>query len=950
MLDLHRHDEYSTFDGFGKALDLARLAKAQGITALGIANHGNMNGCVEHWLACKENDIKPILGVEAYFQPEFDRVNPKRDSFHLCLFAENLEGYKNLNRIMTAANIKQKYYKPICDFNLLEKYSEGVICTSGCIASFISQLIVKKKMKVARKAIKRFISIFGKENYYIEIQPYKLDERTPDEKNLQEKVNLKLIELAKEFDLKMILTSDSHYGNKHDYDTYCKMHDIKGSGEFNETYKERYMPAEDELIERFIDMHGDDFDDPTEIAQRGIDGLNDIESKVDGDLLGKLELELPKVFKDSTKTLKESILKGTKRKLKERGITSKKILKKYMDRMKQEFNVIVHHGFEDYFLIVADYTQYAKRNYALADEETTAYWKKFNKKMGYSDDPIKVGPGRGSVCNSAVAWALDITEVDAVYFDLDFTRFLRMDKKKLPDVDLDFETDRRDEVIQYVVRKYPGKAAQICSYGLYKVDNLLNDLAKVCGVGTTTYDTKGKEKFEVDRNELKAIKEYVNKKIVDDAFDYETVKHDFQCRQYNKQYDNIILHFSKMFKKVRYIGTHAAGVAVVGGNLLDYTSIITTGSKDKGTYRESTAYDLNNLEAINAIKFDILGLRTLSITKELEELTEECFNYEWLEDDDVYDAFREGKTDGIFQFEKNTAKGILSQIQTDSFKDVVAASALNRPGPLSLKMPDQYAYNKTHADYGREAWSDFTNKTYGTIVYQEQITAICREIGLMEPSDADKVLKFMKGTQMVESAIRAREKEEKRLREIFRAGAKKTRGLSKQEADELFDKITVYSFNEGHSTGYTLISLQQMWYKVKYPEFFWYTTLKYGNEKDLYRLKAEAVKEGNVILLPHVNYGAQFTIVTIDGENALAEGLSNVKGVGDVAAKAIENERKANGKFRSKDEFLERVPKNKVNAGTIRALEEAGALLFDKKTYFDRVQKYNSTLYMKGMR
>jgi DNA polymerase-3 subunit alpha len=906
VLDLHRHGEFSSFDGFGKALDLARIAQAQGVTALGLTDHGNMNGIVEHWMACKQIGIKPIFGVEAYFQPKFNRKEPKRESFHMCLFAKNLQGYKNLNRIMTIANIEQKYYKPIIDFSLLEKYSEGIIATSGCIASFISQTVVKGKYDIAKKAIKKFCSIFGKENFYMEIQPYKLDERTPEEKNLQEKINLKLIEFALEMGLKMVLTSDSHYGDRNDYPTYCKMHEMKGSGEFNDTYKERFMPKAGELEQRFMSMHGKDFKNPKKILKMCMDGLQEIEDKVDGEILEKLELQLPKFSKNSKKMLKESIKKG----LEEKGLLSKK----YLSRCQQEYDVIVHHGFEDYFLIVQDYVKWAK------------------------DQGIKVGPGRGSVCNSAVAFALDITEVDAVYFDLDFTRFLRMDKKKLPDIDLDFETDKRDAVIHYVVDKYKGKAAQICSYGLYKVDNLLNDLFKVCGVN--------------EESTKKEIKEWVRKRVIDDQFIYEKVSHESQCRYYDKQYDNIILHFSKMFKKVKYIGTHAAGVAVVGGDLLDYTPLQTVGSKDKGTYRESTAYDLNNLEAIQVVKFDMLGLRTLSITKELEEMTDECFSYDWLEDESIYDYFKEGKTDGIFQFEKGTAKDILRKMNADTFNDIVAASALNRPGPLSLKMPDQYAHNKLTGEHSTKPWSEFTSKTFGTIVYQEQITAVCREVGLMEHADADKVLKFMKGTQMVESAIRAREKEEKHLRETFREGAKKTKGLNKQEADELFDNITVYSFNEGHSTGYSLISLQQMYFKVHHPELFWYVTLKYGNEKDLYRLEIEAIREGNVILLPHVNYGALYSIVKIEGENALAQGLSNIKGVGEKAASVIEKEREKNGKYKSKDDFLERTKfkGSPVNVGVIRVLEESGALVFDKKTYFKRVQSWNSTMYMKGTR
>lgn len=896
MLDLHRHSEHSVFDGFGKAVDLANLAKSKGLTALGISDHGTLGGVVGHWRACIDAGIKPILGVEAYFQPKFNKENPKRDSFHLCLFAQNLQGYKNLNRIMTVANTKQRYYKPITDFALLKKYSEGVIATSGCIASFISQLIAKGRKELVKKAVEEFIDIYG-DNFYIELQPYKLDERTPEEKNLQEKVNVELVKIAKKYNLKMVLTSDSHYGSEHDYDTYCKMHEIKGSGEFNKTYRERYMPDKNALIERFISVHGKDFADIKSLANKIIRDMNELEDKVDGDILSKLPLELPKVSDNSP----ELLLKNIKEGLKEKGIYNKE----YLKRSKMEYDVIVHHGFEDYFLIVQDYTKWAKSK------------------------GIKVGPGRGSVCNCLIAYALDITEVDPVYFDIDFTRFLRWDKKKLPDIDLDFETDRRQEVIDYIIKKYKGKAAQICSFGFYKIDNLLNDLFKVCSVDSV--------------DEKKQIKEYVKKRVIEDVFDYESIKNEAQCKMYNKEHDNIIKHFSKMYNKLRFIGTHAAGVAIVGGNLLDYTSIEVRGKKEAPM--KTTSYDLNNLESINAIKFDMLGLRTLSITKELEEMTNECFTYEWLEDPEIYEYFAEGKTDGIFQFEKGTAKGILRDIHTNSFDDVIAASSLNRPGPLSMKMPEQYAHGKLEGVEGNTLWGKYTEKTYGTIVYQEQVTTVCREIGLMTDAESDSLLKVMK---TVYHGQDDRKSQIEKLRQVFRKGAKESAGMSIKEADELYEKLIVYTFNQGHATGYSLISLQQMYYKVKHPELFWYVTLKYAKDGDLYRLKAEAVKEGNIILIPHVNYGSKYEIVTIDGENALAEGLSNIKGVGPKAADAIEKEKQINGKFKSKDDFLERVPKRAVNAGTVRALEEAGALVFDKKVYFERVKKWNSQLYMVG--
>jgi DNA polymerase-3 subunit alpha len=927
-VDLHRHTEFSAFDGFGKALDNAKLAKAKGLTSLGIADHGTLGGCVEHWKACKEVGIIPILGVEAYFQPKYNKKNPVKDYFHLCLFSQNLEGYKNLNRIMSIANIEQKYGKPLVDFPLLEKYSEGVIATSGCIASFISQTIWNGKLSIAEKAIKKFISIFG-DNFYIEIQPYPISE-----KGIQEKVNVQLIKYAKKYNLKIVLASDSHYGAEEDFDTYCKMHEMKGSGDFNDTYTERYMPDKNDLFERFVDMHEDDFGANTnKIVKKIKNDMKELESKVDPDILGKLPLELPKFSKDSVTLIKNNVKKG----LKEKRIHTKE----YLKRAKQELDVILHHGFEDYFLIVQDYVNFAKRNYHLVDEETAKFWRKFIKDRNHNPSPIKVGPGRGSVCNSLAAFALNITEVDSLYFDIDFTRFLRMDKKKLPDIDLDFETDRRQEVIDYIIYRYEGKAAQICSFGFYKVDNLLNDLFKVCGPTD-------------DKDEQKRIKEFAKKNVIDDVIEYSKISHTQECRMYDRQYDNIMKHFSKMYNKLKYIGTHAAGVAIVGGDLLDYTSIESRGGKvDKETNirhgdMRTTAFDLNNLEMINAIKFDMLGLRTLSITKELEEMTNECFSYEWLENEKVYEYFQEGKTDGIFQFEKGTAKGILRDIQADSFDDIIAASSLNRPGPLQLRMPEQYAHGKLEGVKGNKLWGKYTDKTYGTIVYQEQVTTICREIGLMSNDEADSLLKVMK---TVYHGQDDRKSQIEKLRKIFLDGAKKSVNLSKQEANELYEKLIVYTFNQGHATGYSLISLEQMYFKVKYPELFWFVTLKYAqNDSDLFRLKVEAVKEGNIILIPHVNYGAKYEIITIEGERALAEGLSNVKNVGLTAANAIENERKANGKFKNKEDFISRVPKRQVNAKVIRALEEAGSLVFDKDVYFERVQKWNSHLYMMGGR
>jgi len=894
MIDLHRHDEFSLFDGFGKPIQLAKLALDMGHKALSTSNHGSSSGLAETYFACKEVGIKSILGVEAYFQPKFDGASVKR--YHLCLFAMNLAGYKNLNRILTIANLEQMYYKPIVDFALLEKYSEGLICTSACVGGFINQMIAVGDMKLAEKALKKYKAIFGA-NFYIEIQPYKLHNKPGAEVDtatgLQERVNTKIMQLARANKVKCILTSDSHYGAKADYDSYCKMHKMSGH-EMGDTYSERYMPTEEEIIERFVKMHGKEFEDPYRIAKKMVANLDEIVDKCEADILDQLPLKLPTVQgEDSLGTL----IKEVKRGLKKKG----KYTKEAIARCKHEIDVISHLGFVDYFLIVQDYVKWTK------------------------EQGIMVGPGRGSVCNSLTAYALDITNIDSLYFNLDFDRFMRMDKKKVPDVDLDFETDRRHEVIEYLVKKYEGFSAQVVSYGLYKVDNLLNDLFKVCGV-------------EEVQDKL-MIKKFLKDNVKEEIFDYEEVQKKIECKMLNKQFDNIVKHFSKMYKKIKYYGTHAAGVAITGADLIDYVALEKHGGKIV------TAYDLGNLELIRVVKFDILGLRTMSVLKEMQELTGEYFEYSWCEDEKIMKEFGKGNTDGIFQFESNGAKNILQQIEADCVEDILAGSALNRPGPMSLKMPEAYANNKRNLeDVKSSPWFRYSKETYGTIIYQEQIVKICREIGKYEWGEVDRILKVLKGRGR---AIKFRDREIAELKVIFYKGAK-AGGYSKKEAEHIFNVLLIYSFNKGHAAGYGVISIEQMYYKVYHPEKFWYVTLKYAKKEDRFRFETIYVRDGGIVLLPHVNFGSMYKMVKFEGEDVLSAGISNIKNVGEKAAAAIEAERKK-GRFKSLEDFLERVPKRQINAKVIRALQESGALEFKKSVYVERIKKYNSTLYMKGL-
>lgn len=917
MVDLHRHDMFSRFDGFGKPMELAQLAKELGHTALSTSNHGNTNGLVQTYDACRRVGIKAILGVEGYFLPVYKE---KDRGYHLCLFAKDLQGYKNLNTIQTEGE-KQKYYNPIWTFDLLEKYHKGLICTTACIASYSSQCILAGRDKQAIKYLEKLQSIFG-DDLYIEIQPYKVSE-----KGAQEKINVKMLEFGKRLGIDCILTSDSHRGKKEDFETYLKMHEMDNHDPdwVIGTYKERYMPKLGEMEKRFVKMHQDDFGSKQakKLAQVMSDNLEQLEAKVEDDILGQLPLQLPKVDESATDSWKE-IVKQVKQGLKKRG----QYTKQYINRCKQELDVIKANGFIDYFLIVADYVNWAK------------------------DRGICVGPGRGSVCNCLVAYAMHITEVDSIRFNLDFRRFMRYDKKAFPDIDIDFEMGRRGEVIDYLINKYPGQSARVSSYGLYQVDNTINDLAKVCGLEVTkdTDPELAKQHKEI----VRAIKTMINGyKQEDGSINVEELFNGANARdveRYNREYDNIITHFCKLFGKVRFIGTHAAGVVLTSGNVLQYTAIRM--DKQGNMY---SIYNLEDLNSINIIKFDLLGLKTMQSIGECRRLANiKGFDITRTEDPELLKHFREGDTCGIFQFEKGTAKRILDEIHCDCFDDVVATCAMNRPGPLGQGMPEQYADNKVNGGVDKNSLVyEYTKESYGSIVYQEQLLMLCVFVGGLEWNEADRVLKANKhGFKEKAVAILNKYAEDTGvdLHKKFVKGCV-SNGMTKQQAQNVWDSLLVYSFNKGHAAGYCIISMEEMFYKVYYPVFFWYAKIKYArDDKERDEFCNEAAKAGSVLFLPHVNYSKVSTSIRkVDNEAVLQQGLTQIKGVGEKAAQVIVDERKQ-GVFKSFDDFYDRCAGRTVHKGVIEKLKESGALEFSKKKYIERVTHYNTALYSRALR
>lgn len=753
--DLHRHDECSFFDGFGSPKQLAEIAKELGYRALGTSNHGNITTFVRHWQACKDVGIKPILGCEVYFQPKFDKDNPSRTSYHLCLFAKNYEGHKNLCHMISEANKESFYYKAIIDLKLLEKYHNGLICTTACVGSATSQAILHGNMNTAERLLRRFKKIFGFD-LYVEIMPYKVDEE-----GTQEKVNISMIELAEKLNIKCILSSDSHYGKQEDFETYEIMHEIgKTNLDVRKTYSERYMPSEKDIFNRFYTMHKKDYgDEALTMARTFLCNMDLIYESVEDDILGQCEEHLPKMQEDAEASRKE-LIKLVQKGLKKKG----KFNKKYINRCKEELKVIHGHKFDDYFLMVQDYVNYAKEH------------------------GIEVGHGRGSVCNCLVAYAIGITEVDSLKYNLDFSRFMRADKKSLPDVDCDFETSRRQEVIDYIISKYKGKAVQICSYSEYTLDALVNDLSVPCGFP----DLKSVDEWEREQNkETKArIKGHIKAFMIDGVLNTERLLNDPQSAEFNMMYRNVIIHFCKMFGKIRHVGKHAAGVAVVGTDIADYTAVVRAGDMYK------SSFDLNDLEIIKCIKFDMLGLRTLSELKELRELSGHRVDDADREDAELYEHFREGDTDGIFQLERSTPKNILNMIECDCIGDVIATNALNRPAPLQLKMHETYAHNKLSGTIDTNTpFYKCTKDTYGTMLYQEQTVNVAQEVGHLTAAQSFDMLKIMKKPENLtkEKYVPIIDQ----MKKDFFKGCR-IEGLTKAQASEIWASMLIYGFNKGH--------------------------------------------------------------------------------------------------------------------------------------------------------
>ena len=872
FVHLHVHTEYSLLDGQIRIKELVEKVKKLSMNAVAITDHGNMFGVIELYKECKKQNIKPILGCEVYVAPR-SRLEKqgKIDSEpnHLVLLAMNNIGYKNLIKLCSIGYTEGFYYKPRIDMEVLKKYNEGLICLSACLAGKLARQIVMSNLTGAKETIEEFIDIFGKDRYFLEIQDNKLRE--------QLLVNQNIIALAKEYGLNVVATNDCHYLDKSDYDSHEVLLCIGTRKTLNEedrmSFKtnEFYVKSEEEMLQAFSN-----FKEAVYNTQRIADMCN-------------VEIEFGKTILPEFKINEDMTHLEYFTKLCYDGIKKRYSEDKYDEvkkRVDYEISIIDKMGYIDYFLIVADFINYAK-----------------------SQD-IPVGPGRGSGAGSICAYLIGITNIDPLRFNLIFERFLNPERVSMPDFDVDFCYERRGEVIDYVSRKY-GKdhVAQIITFGTLAAKAVIRDVARVLDISYQKADIIAKLvprdlKITID----KALEQNVELKNMYDT-DIE-VRHTIDISR-------------KLEGLARHASTHAAGVVITKEPVVNYVPLYEISDQI------STQFTMTTLEELRLLKMDFLGLRTLTVIYDTIKLVKKIRNID-VKFDDKYDdkltykLLTEGKTLGVFQMESKGFIQMMMKLKPDTIEDIVVMISLYRPGPMD-QIP-RYIKNKNnpeHIEYTHESLKNILNVTYGCMVYQEQVMQIFRDLAGYSLGRADIVRRAM-GKKKIDVMNKERA--------IFVEGAKKN-NIDEESANKIFDEMAEfakYAFNKSHAAAYAVVAYQTAYLKAHFKEEFMASTMNsmIGNLKKIPEYIEECKSLGIEVLKPDINesYG-KFAV--INGKIRFA--LESIKNVGESAIDEIVKERKINGKYLSFVDFCKRVSLDLVNKKCIESLVMAGC--------FDEIEK-----------
>ena len=917
FVHLHLHTQFSLLDGAIKIDELAKKAKEYGFKAVGISDHGNLFGSYKFYKTLKEVDIKPIIGMEAYFTTgsRFDRKTKGSEdnitdkyNHHLILIAKDDKGLKNLFKLSTLAYKEGFYYKPRIDYELLEKYGEGLIALTACLKGVPTYYASINEVKKAEEWVKKFKDIFG-DDLYIELQVNSIPE--------QEIANKNLIEIAKKYDVKLIATQDAHYLNPEDRYAHTilmalqmkkTIHEIT-SGGFKCGNEDLHFADANYMWKKFegkFDGWEKALLNTLEVAEKTADRFEVFENT-------SYLLPYYKVPGDKTleEYLRELAIKGLKQRI---AKGQAKDSKEYWDRLEYELEVINKMGFAGYFLIVQDFINWAKKQ------------------------DIPVGPGRGSAGGSLVAYAIGITDVDPIKHGLLFERFLNPERISMPDIDVDFCQDNRDRVIEYVKEKYGREnVAQIITYNVTKAKQTLRDVARAMGLPYATADKLAKlipqgdvqgtwlSLEEMYKTPIEELLEKYGKHRTDIEDNVQKFRE--MCEE-NPEIKKLVETALKLEGLTRHTSLHAAGVVIAPKPLQELVPLY---YDKEGAV--ATQYDMVQLEELGLLKMDFLGLKTLTELKLMKELVKERHGIDInflelpLDDEKVYELLQKGDTTGVFQLESRGMKELLKKLKPDNFDDIVAVLALYRPGPLRSGLVDTYIKRKhgeEPVEYPFSQLEPVLKETYGVIVYQEQVMKMSQILAGFTPGEADTLRKAI-GKKKADLMAQMKDK--------FIKGAVE-RGYPEKEIRKLWEdieKFASYSFNKSHSVAYGYISYWTAYMKVHFPaEFFAVKLTTEKNDNKFLNLLKDAKLWGFEILPPDINKSD--VGFTIEGNNKLRFGLARIKGVGEETAQVIVEARKKYKKFKGLGDFTMKVKDRKVNKKVIEALIKAGAFDFTGRT------------------
>ncbi len=881
---LHVHTEYSLLDGFGRIPDVVREAKSLGMDSIALTDHGVLFGAVEFYKACLAEGIKPIIGCEVYVAPRsLDQKENKLDTnpYHLILLAENNEGYRNLSKIVSKGFIDGFYYKPRIDHETLRHYHKGIICLSACIAGEIPRLIITDQTKKAAEICKLYQTIFGKDHFFLEIQ----DHRLPQEA----KSNAMLISFSREFDIPLVATNDCHYVKREDASAHDVLLCIQTASTVNDEERMRfpndefYLKSPDEMAKLFPD-HPEALENTHKIAER-CQVTFDLESA------HLPEFDLPEGFASAGDYLR-SLCEGG---LKKRYTT---ITPEIRERVEYELNVIHTMGFDNYFLVVWDFIKYAK------------------------DHGIPVGPGRGSAAGSLVAYSLNITTLDPLKYQLLFERFLNPERVTMPDIDCDFCYERRQEVIDYVIRKYgDDRVAQIITFGTMAARGAVRDVGRALDMPYAAVDKVAKE-IPIHAGQNVTIGDAM-KENPDLA----------QMAASDPQVKKLLTTAEKLEGLARHASTHAAGVVISDAPLTEYVPLYRNGDAI------TTQFPMGLLEDLGLIKMDFLGLRTLTVIHDAVENIKlsrgTTVDIDHVDDRDpkVYAMLSKGDTLGVFQLESRGMISFMRELAPQNFEDIIAGISLYRPGPMD-QIPRYIANKKDpdHITYLHPLLEPILNVTYGCMVYQEQVMQIFRDLAGFSMGRSDLVRRAMSKKKIAvmdhEGQVFVHgEKDEKGDVVIPGAVAKGVpEAVAKQIYAEMKD-FAKYAFNKSHAAAYAVIAYQTAWLKCYYPQEFMAALMSsvMDSEKKISKYIDDCKKMNIKVLAPDINVSrGKFSVV---GKN-ICFGLGAVKGLGDKPIEAIVEARDSGGAFTGFRDFCERVDMQFLNRRVIEGLIASGAFDF----------------------